>query len=302
MELVITNEKGLFANLDARPVITEQGFSYLKKWRAAQSDLDPAEASKIDTLIAAFESLPLMLCSSDLDRNDREPGTQLRERSISGLPCKAWAEVPARVWVAVVSFTGTFSRQGWDGEATPEALGWSALPALLKLREFQARFLPTIGVANGGYQPYEGASRIVKGHPRWTLNLVDPVAKLGEDEAHAIYSPGEKGYLNDKGVFVSLSGARLFESAEAARRTVRSRNLAGVVIVGVKIAVSTIEDTLRETDLGDFAGVLATAERRRLTEMLDKIELAELLDKVDRIRAVHPELFEDKPVSPRSRL
>ena len=298
MELTISNEKGLFAKISPRAVMTEQGFSFFKAWRAAQTRLPPADAKKIDALIAAIGQLPVTQTLSNLSENDMPPGTPLPPVHGTQRP---YQRVPCRVWVMVESFVGTSDRQEWDGAVTPEGLGWSVLPELVKLKEYQASLFQSLKLANGYY---EGANKVIKGHAGWTVTLVDPVSSLGQSTAHALYSTAARGYLNDKANYVPIAGARLFESAEAARRTAKSRGLtSSVIVVEIEVAVRAIADPMQHPNLGEFGEVVAFAERRRLTEALDRVELDELLEKVEKIRTEHPELFEERHTpAPKRRL
>jgi hypothetical protein len=292
MELTISNDKGLFAKIAPRSVITEQGFSWLKAWRAAQANLPAADAKKMDDLIAALGQLPVAKTVTYLSENDMPPGTPLPPSHGTHRPYQ-W--VPCRVWVLVESFVGTSDSQEWEGAATPEGLGWSVLPELVKLKDYQASLFQTLKLANGYFSTYEGANKVIKGHASWTITLVDPVSRLGQSTAHALYNPSSRGYLNDKANYVPIAGARLFESAEAARRTAKSRNLtSSVIVVEIEVAVRAIADPMQQPNLGEFGEVVAFAERRRLTEALDRVEIDELLEKVEKIRNEHPELFEER--------
>ena len=301
MELTITNEKGLFGLTNPRPVITEKGFAHLKRWRA-DTLLSGEEAKRVDGIIALLDRLPVFKALTYLLASD-DPNT-FKSGIVETSPPKAYGSAPCRGWLFVDSvFVGTSMTVNWPGEASPEGLGWTVLTELLKAEKDIQKLFSRLDISYGYHGPLVGAPKVIKNHTRWSLSMVDPIARLGQTDAHAIYNPAERGYLNDKGYWVPLAGARLFESAEAARRTNRSRNLTGTIIVEIDMAVRAIADALQQPDLGEFGEVVAHAERKRLVETLDKIELDDLLAQVEKIKQTHPEIFEERATAvPRRRI
>lgn len=266
MELTIVNEKGLFASVNKIALITENGLQYLKNWQST-AELSPVLAKKYDDLIKILESFEVQEVYMEAGKNDTLPG---------------------QVFL--------------NGQPTPQSLGWESISKLLKLRQFYHEVINTHELGCS-YTPFEYAGTLEKRSKSWSIKVDDIVRRLGNTKSFAIYDTAASGYLNDKGYFLPLSGARMFESAESARRTCRSRNLSDVVIVEVELSVSQVVDTLNSNNLGDFYEVISAVEGDRLRKSLEKAHLDDLLEKVEKIRVEHPELFEKKaPASPKRHL
>jgi hypothetical protein len=281
-QILVANAKGLFADTSWRFAITEQGLSRLAAELPELQNTDPAAHKIASELLELLSALPACSAFLYLGRNDLAPGeapthvTAEHPHGYSYRPCRGWLSV------------GTFSSKSSStppeaAAATPEALGWVAAEQLAKR---EPELLALLRRLELGEPDIARAKGVVKRSAAWTLSAIDPYARLASADSFAVYKPGSHGFLNDKGGTAPLAGARLFESAAAASRTISSRGLDSAVVVAVSARVLRL-DPIRKpsTDLGPLLGALATEEARQMREALRLADVAALRERLAELEA-----------------
>lgn len=120
------------------------------------------------------------------------------------------------------------------------------------------------------------------------ISEYDPLSRLVSSVAYLIYNPHSNGYLNDKGHYVPMSGARLFESAVQAERTSKARGITNnVVIVESKISLTCITNQfpLPSCGIGELGQGIADLERKTILENLNKVTMEDLLNQIEILKS-----------------
>jgi len=138
------------------------------------------------------------------------------------------------------------------------------------------------------------------------ISEYDPLSRLVSSTAYLIYNPTSNGYLNYKGNYVPMSGARLFESAVEAERTSKARGITNdVVIVESKISLTCITNQipLPSSGIGELGQGIADLERKTILENLNKVTMEDLLNQIEILKskvkednAVETEEIPEEPV------
>jgi hypothetical protein len=288
---VVRNEEGLFADLSPKSIITSPGLQrltlLLPRIEAEHPKLAPAARAWIDA--AARCPTAEWVCgpfvSNDwtwFDKNEAKTfvfGSKSSEQpehvSIHGV----------KAWLSPISFSS--ARSGKEStevaSATAEGLGWAAAAELAARKGEIAKVARLVGIAPPSLGRADQVLRLSAG---WSVEEFSPSAGLSEAECCAIYMVSDGGYLNDKGAVAPLAGARLFESAEAARRTMKSRGIRGAMIVNVQArAVSIVPGSIPSGGIGHFDQALAETEARQLQESLARANLDQLRQRVAELEA-----------------
>ena len=303
-QILVANEKGLFGETSWKALITELGFEALEAALPALEAADPAlfkTASDFHSLCASLPQREAFIGRPD--KNDLAPG-ELSCGPVAPDRPYGYARRPARCWLSVGKFIGKSSSNPPEAAGcTPEALGWIAAEAIFKREAEFSSLAKRLGIA----QPdVYGAKGIVKKSAAWTIEERSPFERLASAESFAIYLPQSRGFLNDKGSSAPLGGARLFESAEAASRTITSRQLAssGAVVAAVSARVVGLDPVRAVTvDLGPLTGALAHEEARQLREALGAASIEILRQRLAELEAAQPAAEAPAKVSaPRKRL
>lgn len=101
---------------------------------------------------------------------------------------------------------------------------------------------------------------------------------IGTENSVVIFSPSQKGFLNKKGEFTSLSSALIFRNAELAKRSVsksKSRYVAkDLIFVDVNIQIKKISDQQLYPvgDIGYLGTLIAKNEQDQIEQSFELIE------------------------------
>lgn len=261
----LTNEKGLFATLDFKGVVSVEGWAYLQAQRPALSEADRATLDAVKPLI---DQLPQGNAYFSVANTRDTSGTLTQSyRSNPTEPLSYYGHIAALGWyVPAGTFKSSSPSKPFEGEPSPERLGWSVMAQLIRPALWKAleSLIARCGL-HQGYLASDGASNVLKNQHKWTW-----VSAQMENTVKtcALYLPTQ-GFMNDKGNTTPLAGARLFESAEAARRTRTSRGLKDAVIVELETRVVGLVpgETLPVGDV-KLGGLLAQMDAEKMEQAL----------------------------------
>jgi len=283
-QILIQNEKNLFGELSWSALISEVGLARLGAMLPVIEQERPdlfADARDFHDLCSALpQSTVFLFCQ----QHDLLPGETLHA---NGAPFYGWR--PARGWIAPTKFIGkSASTPPTVTATTPEALGWRAAEIALKREKAFTAVAQYLGITPPSVA---GAKGLLKKSEKWTIVEHRAHERLASADAFAIYLPRSQGYLNDKGSIAVLGGARLFESAEAASRTITSRRLASqdAVVVTVEARVKGVDPIIAPSgDLGPLGLALAHEEARQLKEALAQATVESLRARLAELEAIQP--------------
>lgn len=118
----------------------------------------------------------------------------------------------------------------------------------------------------------------------YKIEAYDPIANLAEVEACVVYVPGRKGgggYLNNKGGWGPLGGARLFESSGAAYTTIRSQRISSAAVVHIGTQVLRLDEkSTLEKGFDNLQEAMSIVERKRIEQALNQASHEQLLERL----------------------
>ena len=280
-QIQIQNEKKLFAKLSWRNLISQRGLSRLEAKMAEIQEDRPALAAAAQELLDLCSKLPVSEAHFYLEKFDSSNPSKFQGQ--------VFAKQPVRGWLSVESFASASPATPTEAESfTPEALGWLAAAAIAK-REAQINDVcDFLKIARP--QIY-GARSVLKRSAGWTIAEPDAQKRLSCADSFALFiskANGEEGFLDSKGECAPLGGARLFESAEAAQRTISSRRIVqwDPVIVRVEARAVAIDPlTAKGRNLGPLGAVIAEEEARQLREALQQASVETLRARLAELEA-----------------
>ena len=260
----IKNEKGLVSDVSLNHVMTYAGVQYLENLLSE----NPEKFSEKPTIVEDAKQFlhlikklhvayPYLRASFIQDWKDDHGGAP----DINGFdvsPYKGYVIPTVDIFKS-----NSPSIQNVDMPAQFESFGWQYCEDLSKLLKKIAPYLECANIwVNSSV--IENGKKLFKKIHSWEIS--EPkVEDLLLSESYAIYKPSFNGFLNDKGSFLPLAGARLFESAESASRTAKSRSLTDVVIVKTHVQVIEVcHGYPRPESLGPLAEALSIKEAREL--------------------------------------
>jgi len=191
-----------------------------------------------------------------------------------------------------------------------EGIGFEAMEKLVASKEATQLYIELMGfiinMPDLVKKALKSYSKMASKKGNLIISEYDPLSRLVSSTAYLIYNPTSNGYLNDKGSYVPMSGARLFESAIQAERTSKSRGITNnVVIVESKISLTCITNQipLPSCGIGELGQGIADLERKTILENLNKVTMEELLNQIEILKskvkednAVETEEIPEEPV------
>lgn len=312
MNVQIQNPKGLFYQLTLKPVVSEAALRVMQSERSMPQRfaVNGPIHDLLSRLLPLIEALPVMRACmirvSPLEAQDpafvfSHHGYDHEDPSSVNT---AVGELPARVWVNPATPKGASSRHTFEvAGLTPTDLGWGAAEKLAPHEDDLRTLLLAFDFA---YSRYEQRVSSAKGLARrakdWTLFVPEDEKLFARCETFAIYNLESQGFLNDKGRYVPLGGARTFETAIQAARTVTARKLSNVVVMRLKTQVMAVDPVLPVPgDMGNMGAALAALEGEVLRETLRRAKEEELLAQLEVLRAEHPLTAPVEPSRPTRR-
>ena len=193
-------------------------------------------------------------------------------------------------FIAFGNFIGATSTMDFDYiyQGSWDGIGITALEDFLNNKEARALYEELMAfltnrkdVAKTNLKNY---SKLISKKANLNIFEYDPLSRLVTSDAYLIYHPGCNGYLNDKGSFTPLSGARLFESAVQAERTATSRRIKdSVVIVESKISLTAITNQIPipSSGTGDLGQGIADLEKKTIMDNLNKVTMEDLEKQIE---------------------
>lgn len=263
-EFTIKNEKGLVSGVVLNHIMTYKGLEYLDHLLSE----NPQNFSKIPSIIEdakSFVSLIKKLHISYPYLSSYVIGQWKADHSaahdVNGFDENIHKGYVIPIVDQFKSNSPTIKTT--DIPSDFDAFGWQYCEALAKLHKKITPYLEqeNIWVASN---IIEDGKKFFKKMHQWEI-VVPKAEDILLSESFAIYHAGFNGFLNDKGRFLPLSAARLFESQTAAERTVQSRSLRNVVIVKTQVMVTEVcQMNHMPSDLGALAQAMALKQSREL--------------------------------------
>jgi predicted NAD-dependent protein-ADP-ribosyltransferase YbiA (DUF1768 family) len=134
----------------------------------------------------------------------------------------------------------------------------------------------------------------------YTFQSVDEEQEWSCCEAWMVF--GKSGYLDDKGQCAPLSRARMFESAAAAIRTVKSKKWTSWKVVKARVEAVGLEKFPGDTEDDRLSGAMARQEEKKLMAALENASIEQLKERLSALEGPsHMEADEVKK-STRARL
>lgn len=116
----------------------------------------------------------------------------------------------------------------------------------------------------------------------YLIQAYDPIANLAEVEACVVFIAGKTGgYLNNRGGWGPLGGARLFESSGAAYTTIRSQGISSAAVVHIGTQVLRVDEkSSLDGDFQNLQEAMSIVERKRIQQALDDATHEQLLERL----------------------
>jgi hypothetical protein len=255
-KITITNAKGLVAVPTQKLVITDHALGVLKN--SVASIDDEQNRSQVERLLELLDNLPNVGCTQDSDL--LAGSNDFKRRLATG----AQTVGMSRCVLVPGPFMGSrdLYSKNFEVSATAQGLGWEHAEEILELARQQRQHLNSIGITvlpRGLKSAMKALASLAE------LNISgDRLCDLVEGKTYAIYRSESNGYIDDKGMPRPLSSARLFPSAEAARRTAKAQKIDDAVIVEASIQVREITTVINNKPGSQLHSALAELQAKTL--------------------------------------
>lgn len=251
----VKNSKGLFGQMRfAMAVMTKEAHAAVKRY--AENMPEGKEKKAAMEMLDLVEQLPFTSCWSV-----NKTGSLVQEDAYG--------------WVPVDSFVSASSLTEYS---SPEACGWHVVGKIQKHVKLYEKLMGVCGQKAMHDYYWRGASGIARKvvSEGIVFEKFDPSSDLADADAWALYCDG-RGYLDSKGGFGPIARARMFESAEACKRTSASRGISSSTVVRVNVKAAGIENVPgTDTEPADLRAALAKIEAEALAMALEKADIETL--------------------------
>lgn len=296
-QYLFKNEKGLFGQLTPKALMTVEGVENLEKWISlSDSGLSPPSSFKRFRPLNKEDQEALQKFLNVIKQFEVQEAQAYPVKRHDSFKVKTFSSdsfVDAYCWIKKEGgFSSNRTENDLSGSIEKIQEDWKIL-SQLKISSKVASLLAEFGVSFFAPAPNE-VNRLIENFKKYSLEEVDPVLDLSRGTAYAIYLGEEDGFLTPKSFYASasISAVRTFESAEAARRTIRSQNLNDSVIVELSIELKAlVEDSASPEGMDKIKMALALAEKRSLKKALTTAEVESQLEELKQIKLDHPEWF-----------
>lgn len=269
----IVNPKGLFYSFMNQAVMTVAVFEHLRD-KAIPAIADPARRAAAQEAIAAVEKLPTTPGFCYLSPQDEGFDEKARSPQYGQmLPCKSW----------LCLSSAKSSSEGSSEYGSPKEAGWEAIADVAKNSGEILLLLENAGATPPPFGIPEYTASLKKKFAQAVFAAVDDDEEYCGAEAVALFMPS--GFLDSKGSGGPLSRARLFESAEAARRTASSRGIGEWQAMAVSITVTKAFDLPGSTAQAPMLAAIAKQEAAAIDKALDDAGVERLRAKLAEIEA-----------------
>lgn len=296
----IVNNKGLFAGASPFFIITFDETRTLRE-KAADPATPKATAGLLDTFLTRVSALPKIRAARDplhgtstwQHKGDEDGHGWYQPLSFGAKPPTAqdyWRHaLPAHVQ--------TMDDAGWTGLAAlfDRSTKLSLIKAALKDDPRFSRLCQRLDVTF--------VTALVRRINKAEVSIVlqDTWSRLGKTETYLVYgrSPAYRGresvegYVNSKGNFGDLAGARLFESPAAARRagSVSFSNNDSLLIVKADMVITEVitDDLSKVSSMTELQEAIAILEREQLQKALARADEQELMAQLEVLRKAKEE-------------
>ena len=288
MALVVRNKQGLYGFFETYPVMEEAHLDKLTRWLAGLEEGAPALKTADHGLLTRFHAVVSTLPVQVLERG---------WNPVRSMPCRV-----------MHGFSASSAHRETELPVSLEEMEalWTRLRPVEAMTRVPA-LLQKINVTLGAVRHKSILKEAARQQALSPFALVesDPHQALRDIEGIALFHP-KKGYFTAESRWSNqLQDARVFLGDGAIGRSVAVRNYASareVVRVKVHMTVTGLASEAAH-DMGPMASVLAIVERGKLERAAARQDIQSLKETLDRVRATHPELFEEDPVPlSRSRL
>ena len=282
MNFQFVNSKGLFADYQAFGVISHHALGLLRQYHQDPNCL-PEHKKTLDLAMPLFDALPdgkshVSFKKNDLPNPTLSPSTVCAPYGYGYMGGKVILHVSN-----FVSKSNVYTHQSPMSDH-PDRWGWAECVVLAKLApKIQDIITSQKWEINFNGNALASGKKYLKKFQagEFSVLIKDTALNLSEVNACGLYSPGSKGYLNEKGGYSPLGGARLFESAEAARRTKKSRSLNDAVVVHIRAQLTKVEpDQTITGSLGDLQDAIALVERKNIMQALESATAEQLQERL----------------------
>jgi hypothetical protein len=296
----IVNTKGLFASASPFFIITIDELQKLRE-KAADPATPKTTAALLDTFVKRASALPKI-------REARDPleGTSAWQHK---------GDNDGHGWYQPLSFGAKPpTAQDYWRHALPthvqtmDDAGWTGLAALFD----RSTKLPLFKKALGDDPRFSRlcqrlevtfVTALVRRINKAEVSIVlqDTWSRLGKTETCLVYGRSHayggresvEGYVNSKGNFGDLAGARLFESPAAARRagSVNFSNNDSLLIVRAELVIKEVitDDLSKVSSMTELQEAIAILEREQLQKALARADEQELMAQLEVLRKAREE-------------
>jgi hypothetical protein len=265
----IKDAKGLFFQPTARGIASLAVVEHLRSVYAPGIE-DSVEREKVLKALAALSALPVV--EATMDRCELDPPGARREVR------------KARGWLAPNSAQSASQDPVECG--SPEEAGWSAMAEAVKQRHRIEWILAQVQAPPTRDFQWSGATTIHKKIGQAIFVPIDQAEANAESESFVLHVFG-RGFLDAKGCAGPLARARLFESAQAALRTVRSSAPSSWKVVRVDVGLAACVDLPGDSACDDLQASIALQEAKALDQALETAGVERLRAKIAQIEAAH---------------
>ena len=277
----ITNSKGLFYQARPLALASLQVVAHIRQAVIPAIANDEARA-RAQQALDALEALPVVHAHVELCAHDDQVGSRHDRRACRG-------------WIA----PGLAQSESKDPvEASgPEQAGWLAIGHAYKLRGEIESLLAKAKAPKLWPFHWQGASTIKNKIKEAVFVEFDKAEDNAESEAFALHVYG-RGFMDAHGSAGPLARARMFESAQAAARTAKSRRISPWKVVSVSVALGACVDLQGDSACDALSASIALQEAKALDQALEKAGVERLRAKLAELEAQE----EPKPKAASARL
>ena len=276
------DEKGFIARPLYGAVILERELNVLKKYVEETSALPQKDQKALKRAIELFEKMDLVSFPKLDYHQTYEVNTNFSRPSVGK------GNAPdARAILSLDRFTTSQADPHKHYPPSQSHWNWEHCPELLSLQRPLLKAFESIILQEGTMRAPEVSFKMLKRADKWYHQLTqgqiihqefDPTKELVRAECFAIYVGGSSGgFLDGRGQFAPLGGARLFESQASAEKTISSRGLLNAAVVCIKAQMTGLApDQTIQGDIRSLKEAIASVEKEQLLKALDMATEEEL--------------------------
>lgn len=283
MAFQLLNEKNMFASFEFTQIMTVPALKLLTETVNKNStDLSEKDRVAWKNIWSLFAKLPrhkTYIMGSTGDFNKPNPvGPKENRQSFGSETC------------LVIVNPKRFVSRAQDNNKIPNDIQQWGLGTAIELSQYSRMIekfiathdLPITYYSNTPKRSNEIKKRLESGE--YKMEAYDRIANLAEVEACVVYVAGRNengGYLNSKGGWGPLGGARLFESSGAAYTTIRSQRIASAAVVHIGTQVLRLDEkSTMEKGFANLQEAMSIVERKRIEQALNQASYEQLLERL----------------------